>query len=105
MKIGDYRQARFHLRRALKLQDSTYSRERALRKFLLATTYIKQQQPDLDAALAQANQGIAILSSEVNSARCLGHLRRFTDALTPFRRSAPAKDFLAQSRALINSRP
>lgn len=105
MKIGDYRQARFHLRRALKLQGSTYSRERALRKFLLATTYIKQQQPDLDAALAQANEGVAILSSEVNSARCLGHLRRFADALTPFRRSAPAKDFLAQSRALINSRP
>jgi hypothetical protein len=48
LKLGDHTRARTHLRHGLRLQDATYSREGALRQVPLATTYIRQDRPDLD---------------------------------------------------------
>ncbi|MGH3898575.1 MAG: hypothetical protein ACRDTA_10025 [Pseudonocardiaceae bacterium] len=102
LRIGDHPQARYHLRRALRLQDTSYSREGALRQILLATTHLQQQQPDIDPALAHAGRAIDALCDHVDSARCRGHVSHLTHALTPYRRSTGVRGFLDRARPLLS---
>lgn len=67
LKLGDHSAARKHFRQALRLQDPKATREGALRYTLLATTYIRQDDPDLDQALALA--ATPSTSSPTTSAR------------------------------------
>lgn len=98
LRIGEHTQARYHLRRAIHLQDTVYSREGALRQILLATTYLQQKRPDIDSALAHAGLAIDVLDGQVDSARCRGHVSRVTESLAPYRRSSGVREFLDRTR-------
>jgi hypothetical protein len=101
LKLGDHTRARAHLRDGLKLQDAAYSREKALQQVLLATTYLQQDKPELDQALAYGNLAVDMLSGEVDSARCVRHVSRLVDGLAPYRRSAEVREFIDRSRPLL----
>jgi tetratricopeptide (TPR) repeat protein len=61
VKLEDWPRAGFHLRRALQLQDDACTREGALRNALLATTYVRQDSPDMDQAIALGTQAVETL--------------------------------------------
>jgi hypothetical protein len=103
VKLEDWPRARFHLRRALQLQDDACTREGALRNALLATTYVRQDSPDLDQAIALGTQAVETLSGLVTSARCVKHVKRLTDSLDPYRRNALVRQFLEQSTDLLRT--
>ncbi|SEG26921.1 hypothetical protein SAMN04489712_104155 [Thermomonospora echinospora] len=102
LRLGDHSRARAHLRSGLRLQGAGYSREGALRRVLLATSYVQQEHPNLDAGLAQAHQALDTLTGEVDSARCLGHLSHLVDHLTPHRRSPEVREFIDRARPLMS---
>ena len=54
--LQDWSRARHHYHAALRLQDPSYRREDALRHILLATTYLRQDQPEVDHAVALATR-------------------------------------------------
>lgn len=60
LRAGNYPEARHHLRQALRTQGSTPTREGALRYILLATTYLRQPQPDRERALG----GVTFVDAE-----------------------------------------
>ncbi|MFF5264612.1 hypothetical protein ACFY4C_37290 [Actinomadura viridis] len=103
LKLGDHTRARGHLRHGLTLQDTTYSREGALRHILLAITYLQQPHPELDQALTHGSLALDALASEIDSARCLGHLSRLVNALRSYRRSAGVAEFIARARLVFTS--
>lgn len=90
LKLGDHTRARGHLRHGL-----------ALRHVLLATTYLQQDKVELDQALARGGRAVDALFSEVDSARCVGHLSRLVDSFGPYRRSAGVAEFLDQARPVL----
>lgn len=100
LKLGDHARARGHLRHGLSLQDSSYSREGALRHVLLATTYLQQNKPELDQALAHGGRAVDALSTEVDSTRCVGHVSRLVDELRPYRRSTDVRKFIDRAQPL-----
>jgi hypothetical protein len=81
VKLEDWTHERDHLRAALRLQGNEYTREGALRNALLATTYVRQDQPDLDKAIDLGNHAVQTLSGQVTSKRCVRHVRGLVDAL------------------------
>jgi tetratricopeptide (TPR) repeat protein len=101
LKLDHWPRAREHLRAALRLQGNEYSREGALRNTLLATTYVRQDQPDLDKALAVGEQAVQTLSGQVNSARCIKHVRNLVDTLAPYRRIPAVRQFCQDAKGLV----
>ncbi len=101
VRLQDWGRARTHLRSALRLQDSQFSREAALRRVLLATTYVRQEQPDIDQAAALGTQAVQSLTGEVDSTRCVGHLGCLADQLGPYRRHAAVREFQDQAAELL----
>jgi hypothetical protein len=101
VRLQDWPRARTHLRSALRLQDSQFSREAALRRVLLATTYVHQDQPDIDQAAALGTQAVQSLAGEVDSTRCVGHLARLADHLAAYRRNPTVRDFHDQAAELL----
>ncbi|MFI6823291.1 hypothetical protein ACIBJE_20380 [Micromonospora sp. NPDC050187] len=101
VKLEDWSRAREHLRAALRIQSNEYTREGALRNALLATTYVKQVQPDLDKALALGDQAVQTLTGQVTSARCIKHVRNLVDALGPYRRTHAVRRFYQDARELV----
>ncbi len=101
VRLQDWPRARTHLRSALRLQDSQFSREAALRRVLLATTYVHQDQPDIDQAAALGTQAVQSLTGEVDSTRCVGHLARLADHLAPYRRNPAVREFHDQATELL----
>jgi len=101
VKLEDWTRAREHLRAALRLQDDEYSREGALRNALLATTYVRQDQPELDKALALGDQAVQTLTGQVTSARCIKHVRNLVGALGPYRRTPAVRRFCNDTKDLI----
>lgn len=85
-RLEDWTRAQHHLTTALRLQADSYSREGALRLALLATTYARQGDPE--HACHIANQAVDILAQDVDSDRCIGHIRRVEGALRPYQRVA-----------------
>ncbi|MFR9753858.1 hypothetical protein ACL02S_22855 [Nocardia sp. 004] len=102
LKLSDHSAARRHFRQALRLQDSSAAREGALRYTLLATTYVRQADPDLDQALALADQAVSILTDDVSSNRCVEHLNTLLRDLAPHSRR-PAVRQLAEHVQLLRS--
>ncbi|MEV4711839.1 hypothetical protein [Micromonospora sp. NPDC049374] len=102
VKLEHWSRAREHLRAALRLQSSEYSREASLRNALLATTYVRQAQPDLDKALALGEQAVQTLTGQVTSARCTKHVRNLVGALAPYRRTPAVRRFCLDARELIS---
>lgn len=99
LKLGDHTRARGHLRHGLSVQDSSYSREGALRNVLLATTYLQQRNPELSQVLAHGNRAVDALSA-VDSARCAGHLSRLADGLGRYRRTVGVADFIERAHLM-----
>jgi len=102
VKLEDWPNAREHLRAALRLQGGDYTREGALRNALLAQTYVRQDHPDLDRAIALGDQAVATLSGQVTSARCVKHVRNLIDAMDPYRRNAGVRRFRENARDLLH---
>ncbi|KAB1937236.1 hypothetical protein F8271_19660 [Micromonospora sp. ALFpr18c] len=103
VKLEDWPRARDHLRAALRLQSDEYTREGALRNALLATTYVRQEHPELDKALALGDQAVQTLTGQVTSTRCIKHVRNLVGALTPYRRTPTVRRFCQDARDLIAS--
>lgn len=101
VKLEDWARAREHLRAALRLQGNEYTREGALRNALLATTYVRQQHADLDRALSLGDQAVQTLTGQVNSARCIKHVRNLVGNLTPYRRTPAVRRFCQDAKDLI----
>lgn len=101
VKLEDWSRARDHLRTALRLQGNEYTREGALRNALLATTYVRQEHPELDRALALGEQAVQTLAGQVTSARCVKHVRNLVGALTPYQRTTAVRRFRQDARDLI----
>ncbi len=89
-RLEDWTRAQNHLTTALRLQADSYSREGALRRALLATTYAHQGDPE--HACSIANQAVDMLAQDVDSDRCIGHIRRVQDALRPYEKLAAVVD-------------
>ncbi|MGH3516970.1 MAG: hypothetical protein ACRDQ7_06035 [Haloechinothrix sp.] len=101
VRLADWPRARTHLRSALRLQGGEYTREGALRNTLLATTYVRQDQPDLDKALTLGRRAVTTLTGEVTSARCAKHVRTLVQHLAPYRRNLDVRQFCDdEARAL-----
>ncbi|MFF0152946.1 hypothetical protein [Micromonospora sp. NPDC005203] len=70
---------------------------------MLATTYVQQEHPELDKALALGDQAVQTLTGQVTSARCVKHVRNLVGALTPYRRTPTVRRFCQDARDLIAS--
>ena len=101
LKLEDWSRARLHLRHALQQQADERSREGALRDTLLATTYVRQRQPDIEQALYLGNRAVHTLSGQVQSPRCVTHVTNLLDCLAPYRRRPAVRDFTDHARALL----
>ncbi len=104
LKLEDWTRAREHLRAALRLQSNEYTREGALRSALLATTYVRQAQPDLEKAIDLGSHAVQTLSGQVTSARCVKHVRGLVDALAPYRRNVAVRQFRADAAELLHTK-
>lgn len=91
LRLEDWHRSQSHLRTALKLQDDIYSREAALRQALLAITYAKQGDPE--QACEIGTRAVDLLAEDVDSNRCVGHVRRVQRALDPYRKVGEVTDF------------
>jgi hypothetical protein len=70
---------------------------------LLATTYVRQQHPDLDKALHLGDQAVTTLSDQVTSARCVKHVHRLVASLHPYRRNPAVRHFTDKARPLLRA--
>jgi tetratricopeptide (TPR) repeat protein len=89
-KLSDWPRAQSHLLAALRLQEDSYSREGALRRALLATTYARQGDPE--QACEIGNRAIDILADDVDSDRCVGHVRRLQLSLSGYKKVAAVRE-------------
>ena len=103
LKLEDWPRARRHLRSAISSQGDQFTREGALRNALLATTYVRQDQPDLDKALHLGDQAVATLSDQVTSARCVKHVDRLVTSLHPYRHDPKVRHFTDNARHLLRA--
>lgn len=103
LKLGDWARARTHLRRTQPQHQQQSMREGALRAILLATTYLHQENPDLDRACNLGSQAVATLSGQVDSPRCVRHLRTLTEDLRPHRRVPTVRAFCADAADLLHA--
>lgn len=91
MRLENWSQAQGHLRTAIKLQADPDTREGALRQALLAVTYARQGEHE--RACEIGTRAVDILATDVDSDRCVGHIRRVQEALSPYRKAAVVADF------------
>ncbi|MGH3852983.1 MAG: tetratricopeptide repeat protein [Pseudonocardiaceae bacterium] len=103
LHLEDWNRARQHLRTALRLRGPHYLREGAWSHILLATTYLRQDQPEVDHAVAMATRAVETLTGEVDSARCVGHLSRLISDLTPYRRRPAVRQLTEHATGLLTS--
>ncbi|WP_158682389.1 hypothetical protein [Nocardia cyriacigeorgica] len=100
LRLGEHGAARHHLRAALRNSNGNDSREGALRYALLATTYARQPDPDIDHALHHADHAVDLLTDQVTSTRVTGHLTTLLSDLTPYRHRPGVRQLSDRVRAL-----
>jgi hypothetical protein len=103
LRLQDWSRARQHLRTALRLRGPNYRREGAQSHILLATTYLCQDQPEVDHAVSIATRAVETLTGEVDSARCVSHLARLVGDFAPYRRRPAVRHFTEQAAGLLTS--
>jgi tetratricopeptide (TPR) repeat protein len=91
IRLEDWGKAQHHLKTALQLQTDPHGREAALRQALLATTYARQGDPE--HACQTGNQAVDILAANVESDRCISHVRQLQTALNPHKKLTAVNDF------------
>ncbi|MGH3829933.1 MAG: hypothetical protein ACRDRS_05690 [Pseudonocardiaceae bacterium] len=104
LDLQDWGRARQHLRTALRLLDPSYARDSALHHIKLATTYLRQDQPEVDHAVTLATHAVQTLTGGVNSTQCVGHLARLIVDLTPYRRRPAVRQLTEQATGLLAPR-
>jgi hypothetical protein len=100
LHLRDWGRARSHLCSALRLQDASFAREGALRRLRLATTYLRQERPELDQALSLGTHAIETLTGTVRSALGIADLTRVVDGLAPYRRRPAVREFIDRAAEL-----
>ncbi|MBF6102390.1 hypothetical protein IU510_30715 [Nocardia cyriacigeorgica] len=85
---------------ALRNSDGNDSREGALRYALLATTYTRQPEPDIDHSLHHAEHAVDLLTDQVTSTRVSGHLTTLLTDLAPYRHRPAVRQLSDRVRAL-----
>lgn len=101
LDLQDWGRARRHLGAALRTEDADYARDGALRRIRLATTYLCQDRPVVDHAVALASRAVETLIGEVDSAYAVGQLTRFVGQLAPYRRRPAVRQFTEQAAPLL----
>src|SRR5262249_20816771 len=91
MRMEDWSQAQNHFRASLRPQADPPGRETALRQALLATTYARQGNPE--HACQVGERAVDSLADSVDSDRCVTHVRRLQNALTPYRKVGVVRNF------------
>ena len=99
ISLKDWSQARSHIRTALRMQGDSYNREGVLRLALLADAYARQGEPEQACELG--GRAVDTLLTQVDSARCVGHVRRLRDHLVPYKRTAYVQEFNNKVEELI----
>ncbi|MBV9139389.1 MAG: hypothetical protein JO115_00430 [Pseudonocardiales bacterium] len=101
LRLQDWGRARQHLRTAVRLRDHTsYARESALDHIKLATTYLRQDQPEVDHAVTLATQAVQTLTGGVDSAFVVGHLTQLVSDFAPYRRRPAVRQLTEQTAGL-----
>jgi len=72
-----------------------------IRHIRLAETYLRQDRPDLDQALAHGGTAVDALSGTINSPRSAKCLAPLVKGLTPFQRRPEVIDFTDRATALL----
>jgi tetratricopeptide (TPR) repeat protein len=101
VRLEDWTAARTHLRTAIRLQTDEQGREGALRRALLALTYARQGEPERACEIATI--AVAALSGDVDSDRCVGHIRRVQHALQPYRKLGVVADFNERTSVMLGA--
>ncbi len=101
LRLEDWGRARQHLHAALRLRDPSYRREGAQSHILLATTYLRQDRPEVDHAVSLASRAVETLTGEVDSARSVSYLARFVGDLGPYRRRPAVRQLTEQAAGLL----
>jgi hypothetical protein len=101
LRLEDWGRARQHLRAALRLRDPSYRREGAQSHILLAHTYLRQDQPEVDHAVTLASRAVQTLTGEVDSARSVGYLIRLVSDFAPYRRRPTVRQLTEQAARLL----
>jgi hypothetical protein len=70
---------------------------------MLATTYLRQDRPEVDHAVSLASRAVETLKGEVDSARCVGHLARLVGDFGPYRRRPAVRQLTEQAAGLLTS--
>lgn len=91
LKLADWGRAESHLRTAIQLTDHSYARETALAQTFLGLAYAGQGEPE--RACESGTRAVEILANDVDSERCVGHVRDLQAALHPYRKVASVADF------------
>jgi hypothetical protein len=103
LHLQDWDRARQHLRTAVQLRDPSYARDGALDHIKLATTYLRQDQPEVDHAVTLATRAVETLTGEVDSTYVVGHLAQLVGDLAPYRRRPAVRQFTEQATGLLTT--
>lgn len=103
MKLGQWRQARHHIRAAMVTQDDTVVREGTLRQVLLGLTHVRQDNPDIEQAAACGHEALATLDHGVTSSRVTGHFTKLITELRPHRRHHAVAELIENQHTLNKS--
>jgi hypothetical protein len=103
LHLQDWGRARQHLRTALQLRDPSYARDGALDHIKLATTYLRQDQPEVEHAVTLATRAVETLTGEVDSTYVVGHLAQLVGDFAPYRRRPAVRQFTEQAAGLLTS--
>ncbi|MGH3930230.1 MAG: hypothetical protein ACRDTF_09680 [Pseudonocardiaceae bacterium] len=101
LRLEDWAWARQHLRSALRLRDPSYCREGVQANIMLAHTYLRQDQPEVDHAVSLASRAVEALTGQVDSARCVGRLARLVGDFAPYRRRPTVRQLTEQAAGLL----
>ncbi|MGH3833950.1 MAG: hypothetical protein ACRDRS_26505, partial [Pseudonocardiaceae bacterium] len=101
LHLQDWGRARQHLRTAVRLCDPSYARDNAVYHIYLATTYLRQDQPEVDHAVTLATRAVQTLTGEVDSTYGVGHLTRLIGDLTPYRRRPAVRQLTEHATGLL----
>ncbi|MGH3773220.1 MAG: hypothetical protein ACRDRW_17795 [Pseudonocardiaceae bacterium] len=101
LDLRDWGRSRQHLRTALRLWDPSYARDGALHHINLATTYLRQDQPEVDHAVTLATRAVDTLTGGVDSTSVVSQLARLISDLTPYRRRPTVRQLTEQATGLL----
>jgi tetratricopeptide (TPR) repeat protein/transcriptional regulator with XRE-family HTH domain len=91
LNLENWGRAQSHFQTAMRLQADPVSADAACFQAELATTYARQG--DVEQACQVGEQVMDILAAKVDSASCVGQVRRLQAALSPYRKVAAVNDF------------